>query len=95
MNGDLSTRSVVISDHIVWPNGLTIDHVEDRIYWVDASLHYIHSADLDGSNRYLLAPSPPIYVNCKLTRKISKVQNLRTAEFALFYSTYSMHIHNL
>lgn len=51
MNGDLATRSTIVSESISWPNGLTVDYVEEHIYWVDASLSYIHSAKLDGSNR--------------------------------------------
>jgi len=31
-----------------WPNGVTIDHIAERIYWVDAREDYIASADLDG-----------------------------------------------
>jgi len=44
MNGDLSTRTTVISEEISWPNGLTIDYLERKLYWVDASLSYIHTA---------------------------------------------------
>jgi Low-density lipoprotein receptor repeat class B. len=33
---------------VVWPNGVTIDHIAERIYWVDAREDYIASADLDG-----------------------------------------------
>jgi len=51
MNGDLSTRTTVISEEISWPNGLTIDYLERKLYWVDASLSYIHTADIDGANR--------------------------------------------
>lgn len=33
-----------------WPNGITIDFQEERIYFADAKLDYIASADLDGHN---------------------------------------------
>ena len=33
-----------------WPNGLTVDTVAERLYWVDAQLDYISSTDLDGAN---------------------------------------------
>jgi len=33
---------------VEWPNGVTIDHFAERIYWVDAREDYIASADLDG-----------------------------------------------
>ncbi|KAL0266712.1 UNVERIFIED_CONTAM: hypothetical protein PYX00_009183 [Menopon gallinae] len=33
---------------VQWPNGVTIDYIAQRIYWVDAKLDYIASANLDG-----------------------------------------------
>lgn len=33
---------------VQWPNGITIDQMSDRIYWVDALEDYIASADLNG-----------------------------------------------
>jgi hypothetical protein len=35
---------------VKWPNGLTVDTVAERLYWVDAQLDYISSTDLDGEN---------------------------------------------
>ena len=54
MDGDLSTREMIVSDNIVWPNGLTLDLVQRRMYWVDAKLTRLEVADLDGKNRMLL-----------------------------------------
>ncbi|GBP23516.1 Sortilin-related receptor [Eumeta japonica] len=33
---------------VEWPNGITIDHTAERIYWVDAMEDYIASSDLNG-----------------------------------------------
>lgn len=33
---------------VEWPNGVSIDHIAERIYFVDARLDYIASSDLDG-----------------------------------------------
>ncbi|XP_046384462.1 sortilin-related receptor-like isoform X2 [Ischnura elegans] len=33
---------------VEWPNGITIDHIAERIYWVDARKDYISSSDFDG-----------------------------------------------
>lgn len=33
---------------VEWPNGITIDHIAERIYFVDVKLNYIASSDLDG-----------------------------------------------
>lgn len=41
MNGDLTTRKIIVSDKIFWPNGLTIDYVYRHIYWVDGKLGFI------------------------------------------------------
>ncbi|XP_057669254.1 sortilin-related receptor-like [Diorhabda carinulata] len=33
---------------VEWPNGITIDYIANRLYWVDARLDYIGSSDLHG-----------------------------------------------
>lgn len=33
---------------VQWPNGITIDYMSERIYWVDAMEDYISSSDLNG-----------------------------------------------
>ena len=33
---------------VYWPNGITIDYIAERIYWVDARMDYIGSSDLHG-----------------------------------------------
>ncbi|XP_023026610.2 sortilin-related receptor [Leptinotarsa decemlineata] len=35
-------------DKVEWPNGITIDYIANRIYWVDAKKDYIGSSDLHG-----------------------------------------------
>ena len=54
MNGDPSSRQVLISKNILWPNALTIDYTIDRIWWADAKLHTIESTDLDGRDRRII-----------------------------------------
>ena len=49
---DGTNRSVIVEDKITWPNGLTLDFVNDRIYWADAREDYIEFASLDGTNRH-------------------------------------------
>uniref|UniRef100_A0A665WA41 EGF-like domain-containing protein n=1 Tax=Echeneis naucrates TaxID=173247 RepID=A0A665WA41_ECHNA len=49
---DGSNRYFVnVNADIYWPNGLTIDLVEQKLYWADAKLSFIHRANLDGSAR--------------------------------------------
>ncbi len=47
---DGSHRSAIVTSSVHWPNGVTVDMVMDRLYWVDAKLNLIASADLDGAN---------------------------------------------
>ena len=48
---DGSMRDVIVGHNTTWPNGLALDHTDDRIYWVDAGTHALESCRLDGSNR--------------------------------------------
>lgn len=49
---DGTNRSVIVEDKITWPNGLTLDFINDRIYWADAREDYIAFASLDGTSRH-------------------------------------------
>lgn len=49
---DGTNRSVIVEDKITWPNGLTLDFINDRIYWADAREDYIEFASLDGTSRH-------------------------------------------
>ncbi|CAH1775549.1 unnamed protein product [Owenia fusiformis] len=54
MDGLSTTREQIVTHNIQWPNGLTIDYVSRRLFWVDAKRHSIDSSDLDGLHRQLL-----------------------------------------
>nr|CAI5839151.1 unnamed protein product [Callosobruchus analis] len=56
---DGTNRKVLIGTKIAWPNGLAIDHLEQRIYWNDCKLNTIESSDLDGKNRNIIISSVP------------------------------------
>lgn len=48
---DGSDRKILISGKdIELPNGLTIDYVKRKLYWVDAKLNLIKHCNLDGSD---------------------------------------------
>lgn len=58
----LCHRKVLVNQNIYWPNGLTIDLLEQKLYWADAKLSFIHRANLDGSARYAAAvPEKPFF----------------------------------
>ncbi|KAJ2950742.1 hypothetical protein O0L34_g9004 [Tuta absoluta] len=48
---DGNRRMSVIMSDIFWPNGLTIDYMESKIYWADAKHHVIERAGFDGRGR--------------------------------------------
>ncbi|XP_022317030.2 low-density lipoprotein receptor-like isoform X2 [Crassostrea virginica] len=50
MDGNPASRKAIVKEDIVWPNGLCLDYASERIYWIDAKLKSIFTADLDGSN---------------------------------------------
>lgn len=41
MNGDPATRKVIVNTDIFWPNGLTVDFDQKKIYWLDGRLHFL------------------------------------------------------
>ncbi|KAL6422754.1 hypothetical protein ACFW04_010753 [Cataglyphis niger] len=41
-------KRLFVKPTVEWPNGITIDHIAERIYWVDARLDYIASSDFEG-----------------------------------------------
>ena len=48
---DGSRRSLIVSADLMWPNGVAVDLLRQRLYWTDAGLHRIETARLDGSRR--------------------------------------------
>lgn len=50
MDGTL--RRVIVQTKIFWPNGLTIDIPNKKIYFADSKLDYIDFCNYDGSGRF-------------------------------------------
>lgn len=48
-NLDGSNVKQLFHTRVEWPNGITIDHIAERIYWVDARQDYIGSSDYEGN----------------------------------------------
>ncbi|KAK5914549.1 hypothetical protein CgunFtcFv8_008982 [Champsocephalus gunnari] len=44
-------RTALVTDNIEWPNGITIDLLSQRLYWVDSKLHTLSSIDVQGGGR--------------------------------------------
>ncbi|XP_069795786.1 very low-density lipoprotein receptor-like [Narcine bancroftii] len=49
MNGVV--RQLLVTRDIQWPNGIALDLVKRRLYWVDSKLHILSSIDLNGQDR--------------------------------------------
>ncbi|XP_028310532.1 low density lipoprotein receptor a isoform X2 [Gouania willdenowi] len=47
-------RTPLVTDNIVWPNGITLDLLNHRLYWVDSKLHTLSSMDAQGGTRRTL-----------------------------------------
>lgn len=43
-------KTLISNDSVEWPNGLSVDYIAERLYWVDARHDYIASCDLHGKN---------------------------------------------
>ncbi|XP_072178783.1 uncharacterized protein [Diadema setosum] len=48
---DGSSRRVIVSGGLRWPNGLAIDYQAERLFWVDAGFDKIETADFNGRGR--------------------------------------------
>lgn len=61
MRSTLSGKNaqVIISTDILTPNGLTIDHRAEKLYFSDGSLGKIERCEYDGSRRYVSKPKIP------------------------------------
>jgi len=54
VNMDGSGKKDLVSDDMVWPNGLAVDMVLDRVYWSDAKKDTVESVRMDGSDRRVI-----------------------------------------
>jgi len=52
---DGSFRTVLVTENVMWPNSITLDLVQERLYWVDAKLHLIGSIGLDGTRPNIIS----------------------------------------
>ncbi|KAM4888879.1 low-density lipoprotein receptor [Thomomys bottae] len=44
----------LVTEDIQWPNGITLDLSNGRLYWVDSKLHSISSIDVNGGHRRVI-----------------------------------------
>lgn len=53
-NMDGSNRVVLVDSSLAWPNGLSIDHGEQNVYWADAKTKKLEAVTFDGRHRRVL-----------------------------------------
>ena len=57
-------RSTIVSSNLHWPNGLTLDHDNNRLYWVDLYNNLEYFDVVQGNRRTLISslsnPSHPL-----------------------------------
>ena len=51
---DGSNRTILHNTDLKWPNGITIDYKNQKLYWVDANLDTLEYSNVDGTGRTLL-----------------------------------------
>lgn len=44
-------RTSIVTEKVYWPNGLSLDYPNRRLYFADARLDYIEYCNYDGSGR--------------------------------------------
>ncbi|XP_048835137.1 low-density lipoprotein receptor-related protein 1B-like isoform X4 [Brienomyrus brachyistius] len=61
MRSTLAGKSmqIIVSTDIITPNGLTIDHKAEKLYFSDGSLGKIERCEYDGTQRYVIVKSGP------------------------------------
>lgn len=53
---DGTKRTIIVQQDLGFPNGITIDYKERRLYWTDALKDRIDTSDLNGQHRVQLIP---------------------------------------
>ena len=48
----------LINKNITWPNAITLDYINQKVYWADARLDLIFAVHYNGSNRHVVAGGP-------------------------------------
>ncbi|RWS26920.1 very low-density lipoprotein receptor-like protein, partial [Leptotrombidium deliense] len=76
---DGSDRRTIVSRGLIWPNGLTLDKKEKRLYWVDGKEGDVYSCYFDGSSRNRIVDMP------------KSIYNAHYKPFAIDYFDYTIY----
>lgn len=50
-NMDGTSRVIIASKKLIWPNGLAIDYDQNKLYFVDGGTKTLENMNFDGSSR--------------------------------------------
>ena len=76
-NMDGSGRVEIINSSIYWPNGLTIDHIYNKLYWADAYEDTIEAYDFTTGRRSVIVNEKIFF--CKSTPSAGCTSNATSA----------------
>lgn len=67
-NMDGTSRVIIASKKLIWPNGLAIDYDQQKLYFVDGGTKTLENMNFDGSSRKVIISE---YPNPRLTNQSS------------------------
>ena len=73
-----SRQSLVQRNTVRGPVGITLDYIEDKVYWLDDSLRTMWKMDLDGGKRFW---SALCYVTAAKRKKLHHFRSFRALKF--------------
>ena len=79
MDGDSTSRLVILETNLAWPTALTIDTIIQRLYFADTKLQQLQTIKYDGSGREVL-----------LSNGLVHPLGLAVFEDRLYYTDYSL-----
>lgn len=62
---DGTGRTTLVSEKLFWPNALTIDYPNKRLYFADARMDFIEFCNYDGSGRHQVFANDHVSVTFK------------------------------
>lgn len=65
-NMDGTSRVIIASKKLIWPNGLAIDYDQQKLYFVDGGTKTLENMNFDGSSRKVIISE---YPNPRLTNQ--------------------------
>ncbi|XP_060558854.1 low-density lipoprotein receptor-related protein 6-like [Ruditapes philippinarum] len=55
---DGTNRKTIANTNLKWPNGISLDHEAEIIYWCDGGTGNIEKSNIDGTNRQIVKRAP-------------------------------------